>query len=95
MFSDAAVRFKKYDKSVSREAEEKAYIAAGKVFGSNNPTIFDPIQAKILISVELGDAIIKYQRKVGLKETGKLDFNTLSSVSSKELTTMMFEAPDA
>ncbi len=88
--SEGAARLKRYNKAESTTVEIKAFEAAGKVFGVEKATAFDPNQSKTVISPELGMAIKKHQKEAGLKETGKLDFKTLKSVSKKELPSMMF-----
>ena len=89
-FSEGATRLKKYNKAESVTAEVKAFKAAGKVFDVDKATVFDPNQSKIVISPKLGMALKKHQKEIGLKETGKLDFETLRSVSKKDLPLMMF-----
>jgi len=88
--SEGAARLKRYNKAESAAVGLKAFEAAGKVFGVGNATVFDPNQSKTVISPELGMAIKKHQKEVGLKETGKLDFETLKSVSKKDLPSIMF-----
>ncbi|MCP3940317.1 MAG: peptidoglycan-binding protein [Desulfobacteraceae bacterium] len=93
-FSEAAARLRKHDKNASMAAAVKAYKATGKVFGVETSVVFDPLQAKQVISPELGKAIKKYQQEIGLEVTGELDFRTLKSVSKTELPAMLFSSPD-
>ena len=90
-FSEGAARLKKVNKTESADAAIKAFEAAGKVFDVDNAVKFDPNQSKFVISPELGMAIKEHQKENGLKESGKLDFKTLKSVSKKDLPSMMFE----
>lgn len=93
-FSEAAARLRKYDKNASVAAAVKAYKATGKVLGVEKSVVFDPLQAKKVISPELGKAIKEYQQEKGLEVTGELNFSTLRSASKTELPAMMFSSPE-
>ncbi len=84
-FSEAAYRVKWQDIKVSLDAETQAYIAAGKAFGVEQPTVIDPNQGKVVISPELRQAIENYQSEKNIETTGKLDFSTLRAISTKSI----------
>lgn len=91
--NDVVDRIKEYNKTTADSISIEVYKATGKALNVANPTVFDPIQARTVISPELGRKIRNYQKDNSLSVTGKLDFYTLSSISQEALVFMIYSSP--
>jgi hypothetical protein len=66
------------------EAEAQAYKAAGQYFDIKQPTVFDPIQGKAVMSKLLVEEVRRFQIENRIPATGMLDYKTLRAMSSRE-----------
>lgn len=92
-FNEAAARVNltSADIDVRNKLTLSTFDSAAKYFNVSSSTKFDPQQNKLVMSEELQAAIIEQQKARGLEETGRLDFKTLESISSKKLSEVMFK----
>ncbi|MCE9687441.1 hypothetical protein LZP73_14725 [Shewanella sp. AS16] len=94
-YTEAAYRLSSLDKNrqESINLEVNAYNAAGRYLSVVDSTVFDKQQNKLVMSPQLKEAILGLKNEKGLKATGALDFQTLSTMSSKTLSEILFIAP--
>ena len=78
------------DESVKWKDEGIIYEYFGKFLEVENPTKFDPIQGKVVISPEFKKAIEEYQKKKELDVTGQLDYGTLASAAGSSIGEYIF-----
>ena len=64
-----------------RAAENRAIVYAEKAFGVTNGVVFDGAQGKMVMAPQLQAKVREYQSLNGLKETGQLDYNTVSTLA--------------
>ncbi len=64
-----------------RAAETLAIEYAGMAFGIIGGVIFDRAQGKKVMALKLQAKVREYQRQKGLKETGQLDYKTVSTLA--------------
>lgn len=95
-YSEAAYRLSSvgHNGQEALDLELNAYLAAANYLSVSESTVFDVQQDKRVMSSQLQKAILILQDEKGLKATGKLDFQTLSTMSSKSLPEVLFSPPD-
>ncbi len=64
-----------------RAAENFAIVYAEKAFGVINGVFFDRVQGMAVMAPELQAEVRKYQRLMGLNQTGQLDYKTVSTLA--------------
>ncbi len=64
-----------------RTAENFAIVYAEKAFGVTNGVVFDRAQGKVVMGPKLHAKVHEYQSQKGLKETGLLDYKTVSTLA--------------
>jgi hypothetical protein len=62
-------------------AASLAIVYAERAFDVTDGTVYDPQQGMEVMTPELKGKILSFQRNNNLKETGNLDYNTLSTLS--------------
>ena len=68
--------------SVMAQAHEHvAYLAAGELLEVSDPVEYDVVQKRVVASQALKNAMLDYQIKNNLKQTGMLDLSTVDSLS--------------
>jgi hypothetical protein len=82
LYNDLAVRFQKVDSGKSQEFGRMAYEQVAKALNVSAPTVLDA--GRTVMSSELQDAVKQVQGASNIKQTGKLDFPTLSVLANKE-----------
>ncbi|MBU2895805.1 peptidoglycan-binding domain-containing protein [Vibrio hepatarius] len=94
-YTEAAFRLSSTNQSRQEyiELEVKAYDSIAHYLSIEESTVFDTKQNKPVMSQKLKKAILDFQVQKGLKTTGELDFQTLSTVSSKTLSEVLFYSP--
>ncbi|NOI02047.1 peptidoglycan-binding protein [Vibrio kanaloae] len=95
-YTEAAYRLstKNQNRQEFLALEVNAYNAAANYFSVSESTVFDVKQNKPVMSSQLKQAIIELQSEKGLQVTGNLDFQTLSTMSSKSLSEVLFVSPE-
>lgn len=95
-YSEAAYRLSSMgqDGQEFLDLEVNAYRAAASYLAVPEGIVFDVQQNKRVMSSQLKQAILDLQSEKGLKATGKLDFQTLSTMSSKSLPEVLFSPPE-
>jgi hypothetical protein len=95
-YTEAAYRLSSVgqDEQEALDLEVNAYLAAANYLSVSESTVFDVQQDKRVMSSQLKKAILDLQNEKGLKATGKLDFQTLSTMSSKSLPEVLFSPPE-
>jgi len=93
-YSEAATRVRADDEQLSIQAEEQAYLAAGKAFGVEKPVTFDQQQGKNVMSPELRTILTIYKTENDMTPSGHLDFETLSSLTDKKVRELMIKMPE-
>jgi len=74
-----------------QNAEMLAIVYAGLAFGVVDGGItFDPAQGKAVMTSKLQEKIRKYQRQIGIKETGRLDYKTVSTLAGVSSGTLRY-----
>lgn len=63
------------------EAESLAVVYAATAFGVTDGAVFDRAQGKTVMTAGLKAEVLKYQSQMGLKETGQLDYKTVSALA--------------
>lgn len=94
-YSEAAYRLSSMNQNRLEyvELEVKAYNAAASYLAIVDSTVFDINQNKPVMSPQLKEALVNLQNEKGLKVTGELDFQTLSIISNKTLSEVLFMPP--
>lgn len=95
-YTEAAYRLSSlgHDEQGALALEVNAYLAAANYLSVSESTVYDVQQDKRVMSSQLKNAILELQSEKGLKATGKLDFQTLSEMSSKSLPEVLFSLPE-
>ena len=91
-FNEAAWRTAKFEPNSikSQQLELKTYETVGKFLEISQSTVFDVQQNKTVMTPELVKALQDYQNDNGLKEDGKLNFETMKKMSELPLNKVLF-----
>ena len=90
IYNEIFIRVLDSDEKMAKDAEKKAYALFGKVLNNHEPTTFDPVQDKFVITPSLKADIEKYQESNNIKKTGDLNYGTLSKAAEAPIGKYIF-----
>ena len=91
IYNELLKRLEVADAKQATQAQEKTYALFGKTLGHDEPTRYDRLQGKLVITPEFKQAIEEFQKSKGLPATGVLDYATLEAAAEKPISVYLFE----
>jgi len=90
VYNEISARSSSFDEKLAQSSIQKVYELAGRLFGIDKPTVYDPRQKKTVISPALGTSIKEFQKANELNETGRIDYLTLRMSAQDNIGTYLF-----
>jgi len=94
IYSDISARAASFDAGFAEFAETNTHVLFGKYLGMSNAVVYDPKQRKEVMSPIMKEKVKEFQRGCNIKESGKLDYSTLSTAADAPIGNYMFKRFD-
>lgn len=90
-YNEIAKRAATFDPKLSKEATSKVIHMYGKILDVKQPLHYDNTLKIDVLSPGMKKNLLDFQKRNELSPTGKIDFDTLNSLSDKQLSDMLFK----